>query len=227
MKKIIFPILVLLWSLVGCIGDDIIDDEVDPTVRISNPIDTIQINTTYQFTASFFNNVGKEEAISLNWTTSDESIISITNDGLATANANGTTTISVEGTAPTGESVLEERMVSVGGTTVVASSARTGTLETTSSYLLEGSFELKDDNGTLILSLEDDYKASTALPGLFVYLTNNPNTTSGAFEIGAVTNFNGAHAYELPNSVGLMDYQYVLYFCKPFNVKVGDGEFDN
>ena len=69
----------------------------------------------------------------------------------------------------------------------------------------------------------DDYQASTSLPGLYVYLTNNPATANNAFEIGRVEIFNGAHSYRI-SGVGLNEYDYLLYWCKPFSVKVGDGE---
>ncbi|HFC00296.1 MAG TPA: hypothetical protein ENJ53_05780, partial [Phaeodactylibacter sp.] len=78
MKKTLYliPILGILF-LGGCIGNDIIDDRVDPVVRITNPVDTIEVNTSYQFEASFFNNVGKQEMNNLTWKSSDENTISI------------------------------------------------------------------------------------------------------------------------------------------------------
>ena len=223
----IFSLLIILLGLNSCIGDDIIEDRVDPVVRIMNPIDAIEINTDYQFEVSYLNNVGSEVANTITWSSSDENIVSITSTGLATANDLGNVIITAEATTETGAVVKDERMLIVGNSTVVSSSDRTGSLQTTSSYALKGDFTLNEINGTLTLSFADNYEASTALPGLYVYLTNNPNTTSGAFEIGKVEAFSGAHIYELPNSVGVMDYSHVLYFCKPFNVKVGDGEFDN
>ncbi len=100
---------------------------------------------------------------------------------------------------------------------------RSGVIQTTSSYVMEGDFEIRIEAGQLLIDIADNYWASFALPGLYVYLTNNPNTTANALEIGAVEVFNGVHQY-LVNDVGLNDYNYLLYFCKPFNVKVGDGE---
>jgi len=227
MKENVFVILAfIILAFSSCVGDDIIDDKVDPVVRISNAIDTIKNGTSYQFDASFFNQVGKEEMINLNWSSSDEDIISITPEGLANALQAGNSLVSVDGLAPSGESVSAEVLVAVGEETVVSITERTGSLQTTSSYALTGDFVLKEEDGVLKLMFADNYSASTALPGLFVYLTNNPSTTSGAYEIGAVTDFNGAHTYELPSSIKLMDYEYVLYFCKPFNVKVGDGQFN-
>ena len=223
----LITIVLLLFGLGGCIGDDIIDDMVEPVVRIMNPIDTIEINTNYQFEATYFNNVGQEVNNTVSWSSSNENIISVTSAGLATANELGNAILTAEATSEAGVIIQEERMLIVGNSTVVASSDRTGSLQTTSSYALKGDFTLEEDNGILKLSFADNYEASTALPGLYVYLTNNPNTTSGAFEIGKVEEFSGAHTYELPSTVDVMDYEYVLYFCKPFNVKVGDGQFGN
>jgi len=100
---------------------------------------------------------------------------------------------------------------------------RIGTIRTTSSYKLEGDFTLKEEDGKLIIDIADNYEASDALPGLYIYLTNNPNTNTGAVEIGAVDIFKGAHTYEV-TGVNINDFDYLLYFCKPFGVKVGDGE---
>ena len=99
-----------------------------------------------------------------------------------------------------------------------------GTIATTSSYALKGSFVLEETEDGLTLSIAEDYVASTALPGLYIYLSNNPNTTSGAYEIGAVKVFKGSHSYLLPSSIKLMDYKYILYWCKPFNVPVGEAK---
>ncbi len=227
MSKNVFAILIFgIIVLNGCIGDDIIEDRIDPVVRISNAIDTLKDGTSYQFEASFFDQVGMQTMIDLTWNSSDENIISISETGLANALQIGNTLITVDGLAPSGEEVSEELLVEVGEETIVSVSERTGTLQTTSSYELKGDFVLKEEGGVLKLTFADNYQASTALPGLYIYLTNNPSTNSGAFEIGAVTEFDGAHSYDLPSTMDLMDYEYVLYFCKPFNVKVGDGQFN-
>ena len=105
------------------------------------------------------------------------------------------------------------------------SEERSGAIRTTSSYLLEGSFTLRQDGNDIVLEFADNYRASTSLPGLYVYLTNNPSTSNNAFEIGRVETFEGAHSYRI-SGVGLNDYDYLLYWCKPFSVKVGDGEME-
>jgi len=118
-------------------------------------------------------------------------------------------------------------MTVVGSETVVTNLTRTGSLKTTTFYDLAGSFVMEKVGTDLILSFNDDYIASSNLPGLYVYLTNNPATTNGALEIGKVQVFNGAHEYVIPGDIPLEEYGHLLYFCKPFTVKVGDGTFDN
>ena len=106
---------------------------------------------------------------------------------------------------------------------VTAPQSYQGSIRTTSSYKLTGSYEYGlNDAGQLVLDIAGNYEASTALPGLYVYLSNNPNSTSGSYEIAEVNVFNGAHSYTLPSSIDISDYKYILYWCKPFNVKVGD-----
>lgn len=211
----------------ACIGDDLVFDEVEPEIRIMNPIDTMEINTTYQFEVVYLNNVGVEGSLtSYQWESSAEDIISIDPNGLATAIKAGTAVISVNGQDPSGKQLRDEKPVVVGNSTVVSTNMRTGSLRTTSSYLLKGDFSLERITGGVKLSLKENYEASTALPGLYVYLTNNPNTIDNALEIGAVKVFKGAHSYDLQD-VDLNQYSHVLYFCKPFRVKVGDGAFDN
>ena len=122
--------------------------------------------------------------------------------------------------------VSDTTQVTVADTTVVGGDdQKAGSIRTTSSYLLEGDFTITQSEGNLVIQFASNYKASRSLPGLYVYLSNNPNSTSDAKEIGAVTVFEGVHSYTVPG-IGLEDYTYLLYYCKPFRVKVGDGKIE-
>jgi hypothetical protein len=183
--------------------------------------------TGHQFEVNYFNYVGKEiNNPDVSWSSSDESILSITEYGFATVLEFGTATVT--GTLTTPEenlTITSKDDVEVSTVTLTESVEFAGTIVTTSSYQLEGSYVLKvQDNGVLRLSLGDDYKASTSLPGLYIYLGNNPNSIADTYEIGAVTVFQGAYFYDLPESIGLYDNSYILYWCKPFGVKVGEGK---
>lgn len=224
MQKCAFFICLLLS---GCIGDDIILDRVNTQLRLVNPIDTLGLGESYQFELVYFNNVGAEAMPpAVSWSSSSPEVISIDDRGLARALAMGRSSLRAEVISDEGETAAASLDLVVGTNTVSTSVDRSGSLRTTSSYLLTGDFTLSETADGVLLSFAENYSASTALPGLYVYLTNNPNTIDNALEIGRVEVFTGEHQYELKN-VGLNDFSHVLYFCKPFRVKVGDGAFEN
>ena len=224
----IFWLCSCLCAFSSCIGDDVIFDTVEESIRITTMLDTLGVGDQVQFEAIYTNNIGQEEPADILWESSDPEIFSVDQNGLITGLAEGPALLMAivmsanKLVADTASFVVAENTV------ISAPTTRTGALKTTSSYILEGNFELAIDEEDLVLSLDGGYRASSSLPGLYIYLTNNPASTNGAYEIGAVDVFSGAHAYRIPQSeVGLNQYTHVLYFCKPFNVKVGDGKFDN
>ena len=213
---------VLLCCLSSCIKDDIVEDTVEPELRITTNVDSIALDSSFLFQAMYLDNVGNTATVPLQWSSTAPSVIAIDPEsGLAQAQALGSAMIEVS-YDDGGNQLRDVIEVGVGMNTVVTPSMRSGTVTTTSSYALSGDFTLSADGSDLLLEFGSDYQASSALPGLFIYLSNNRNTTANALEIAAVQTFSGAHSYTIPN-VGIFDYDYVLYFCKPFNVKVGDG----
>ena len=202
-------------------------DRVDETLRITSQASSIAAGETFQFEARFTNNIGVTEEGRVVWQSSNEDVLTINQSGLATAIAGGITTITAEATLEDGSVLTQEMQVEVSMVTVEveAPTSRSGVIRTTTFYDLEGDFTITEDDNTLTIEIAENYVASSDLPGLYIYLTNNPNSISDALEIGEVTIFSGAHTYEVEN-VGLMDYDFILYFCKPFRVKVGDGEIE-
>jgi len=220
--KFIGYLVFFIFVLQGCIKDDFVNDTVDPVLRITANIDTLALGNTFQFEEIYLNNIGLEEQITVMWSSSDEAVISISNDGLATALELGSSIISIEYDDGTGLVLSDELLVHVGENTSISTQTFVGSIATTSSYLLEGDFTFSEAGSGVLLEFASNYQASTALPGLYIYLSNNRNSIANAFEIGAVETFNGAHSYDVSN-IGINDYSYIVYFCKPFNVKVGDG----
>ena len=223
----LFLPLASIVALSGCIGTDIVDDAVDPELRIRATLDTLGFGESLQLEAMYLNRVGREEAVEFVWESSAPEVIDVTTEGLATAVSGGRATLTASYVAD-GIDVSDAIDLVAAEETVVVQEprSRSGQINTTSSYVLTGGMTLTEqEGGGLLVEIADDYRASTALPGLYVYLTNNPRTTNGALEIGPVEVFSGAHSYAIPD-VAIEDYSHLLYFCKPFNVKVGDGEFE-
>ena len=186
----------ILTQFVSCISDDFIDDFRDPEIRITSSIDTLEVNTSFQLNFMYLNTIGMQEQVPAVWSSSDESIASVSASGLLTANEIGTVTITVS--YDDGTEVLSDQLeVNVGTSTVTSFEELAGSIVTTSSYKLEGDFILAENADGLNLSFGSDYCASAALPGLYIYLSNNKNSISGAFEIGEVSVFSGAHDLSL------------------------------
>ncbi len=195
-----------------------------PTITITNGISQITAETNYQLELAFQDAMGNlADVPNSNWTSSNEALLQVDETGTLQAIAAGTVTLTVS-VQVSNTIISAQSVINVIAPVVAMVTSYSGEVVSKSSYTLEGGFTLASGNDGLILSLDESYKASTALPGLYVYLSNNANTTAGAYEIGAVTVFNGAHSYNLPNSIELMDYKYILYWCKPFNVKVGEAK---
>lgn len=221
--KFLFAISAFIF-LQACIGDDFIDDNIDPVLRITNAVDTIAIGTTYQLEHIYLNNIGREENINTQWTSSDESVLEVNATGLVTASSIGTATITIS-SVDLDQILVQSIEITISDSAPTGTSLQMseGTIIASSFYTLEGSFSYTQTEEGIDIIFAEDYKASTALPGLYVYLSNNQNSIADAYEIGKVNVFNGAHTYEIED-VGFSDYQFLVYYCKPFNVKVGDGE---
>ncbi len=58
-----------------------------------------------------------------------------------------------------------------------------GQIRTTSSYTLKGNFRYEYNGTQIILTLDETYRASSSLPGLYLYLTNNPNSPEDGYEV--------------------------------------------
>jgi hypothetical protein len=227
MKKAML-IAVCILPLFSCVKTDFINDRVDPKIFVSNPLLELKKNgEAHQFEVNYFNYVGKEiENPNVSWSSSDAAVLAITEDRLATGIEFGTAIVTATLTTPEETlTITNKDVVTVSTATLTESIEFIGTVVTTSNYELGGSYVLETlDNGVLRLSLGDDYVASTSLPGLYIYLGNNPSSIADAYEIGPVTVFQGAHYYDLPASISIYDYSYILYWCKPFGVKVGEGQ---
>lgn len=230
MKNIsILFITLLAFTFYNCIGEDIINDEIDPELRILNPIQSIAVSETHQYNARYFNNIGQEEEATVTWSVLNESIASVTSNGLLTGITEGQTIVNATVTSSNGTVTETNTSVTITMDTVTQEPiVKTGVIATTSSYTLTGDFTIGEVENTdnLLLSVQSNYQASTNLPGLYLYLTNNPNSINGALSLGPVTVFNGAHTYAIDN-VGINDYTYLLYWCEPFGVKVGIGTIND
>lgn len=217
--KQIYILTITILSLSGCIGTDIVEDFVEAKIIIDNPISSLKVDSTYQFEAIYINNVGSQEAADFQWSSSDEDILEISVDGLALGIMEGNAQVTAKAN---GISEMLDLMVT--DTTILILDGRIAELKTVSSYPLTGNAILKKAGGKTILEFDATFNTTSALPGLYVYLTNNVSTINSALEVAKVKAFTGAQSYEISKDISLSEYDYVLFYCKPFLVPVGNGE---
>lgn len=229
MSRVLLFLSVLSVLVVSsCIKDDFVEDFVQPQIRISSVIDTLGVDSIFTVNATFFNNVGANEEVNFDWTSSDESIITVSNEGVARGVSEGDAMITASYLDPaTNEEIASTVNFTVGKAILPPPmmdplQVKEGIIETTTFYALTGDFTFSEtEDGGIDIDIASNYRADTRLPGLYIYLSNNKNSIANAREISEVTTFNGAHSYNVPN-VGFDDYSFIVYFCKPFNVKVGE-----
>ena len=219
--KLIYLKYLFLLFLVSCIGTDIVEQELVPArVAITARAESIKVGESYQFQAQYFDDLGNIVDTDITWASTDPSIISIDDMGLATANSEGDVTISAMANG-----VSDMVLVSAGENTSVVQTERSGNFEGNRSYVVTGSFTLSQESGELQLTFSEDFSTSNG-PGLYVYLTNSESSTSGGIELGALQSNTGAQTYNIDEDIQLGTYDYVLIYCKPFGVAFGIGKFD-
>jgi hypothetical protein len=228
MSRVTFLFIGLLL-LQSCIGEDVLEDLVEERLVVINPVASLNPNENYQLSIRFFNNVGAEEFIPVNYNSSDEAVATINSVGLINTLQEGQTTISAQVLTPEGIELTESFLLTItnGQIEDTGPTEGFGTIRTTSSYILEGGFLIRElpETGSVRIEVDETYRADTDLPGLYVYLTNNPSSPANALEIGPVEIFSGSHQYTISDT-RLKDYNYLLYWCKPFEVKVGDAQIE-
>jgi hypothetical protein len=208
---------------------EFVDDAVPEEIRITRAIDSIGIDSTFRFEAAYFDNGGnRDNSRNIWWTSSDTSVAEIDSaSGIAVGKSIGNTSISAHVLDNSNNSLMVSEMLFVGQQGMVSRTEKQGTIFTTSSYALRGTYTFIQEDDEFTIEVNSDYFATDALPGLYIYLSNNLNSLNGSYEIGPVTVFEGAHSYNLGSEININDYQYILYYCKPFNVEVGEGRPNN
>ncbi len=229
MGRLIVGFLVAGLVLSNCIGTDIVEDFVEARVTVANKIEVMLVNDQYQLEGLYFDNTGARQSADFNWNSSDPAVLQIDESGLVTALMPGTSTVTAsvnEAMESFAVEVLDPAVVDEDSVRVIQAMEgdRTAELRTVSSYQLEGTAILRNQDG-LRLILTEDFETSEALPGLYIYLTNNTASVANAQELGEVTAASGQQEYEIPQGIRINDFSHVLFYCKPFRVAVGEGEF--
>ena len=98
----------------SCGGIDLIDDYVPPVLRITTPLTQLTLGNTFQFEASYFNNVGELITNSpIEWESANTAILTVDTNGIVTPNATGQVQIIAKITTENGSILQDELTLSV------------------------------------------------------------------------------------------------------------------
>ena len=88
--------LILLFVLFSCTGEDLINDRVDPELRVLRSVNEIFLGQTAQLSVRYFNIVGAGvENPNLKWESSDTSILVVNADGTIEPKSTGDVSVTV------------------------------------------------------------------------------------------------------------------------------------
>jgi hypothetical protein len=209
----------ILW---GCIGTDIVEDVIVPErVSIGDAVNRLRVGDSFMFSAEYFDDIGQPTSAPIVWSSTNSAVVSITPQGLATANIAGTVFIKAQFA-----SASDSIEVEAGNVTSLVTRERNGTFQGLNNYTVNGGFSLAVVGDDLELTFNDEFQASNG-PGLFVYLTNNPSSVAGGIEVSALVRNSGRQRYIITGATQLNTYDFVLIYCKPFGVPFGRGTFNN
>ncbi|MEL6629227.1 MAG: DM13 domain-containing protein, partial [Bacteroidota bacterium] len=103
---------------------------------------------------------------------------------------------------------------------------RTAQLED-ANYAIDGQAHLRAfDDGSLSMVLSDNFNTPVG-PDVRVYL-NNSISLSGAVQIANLSDlnhFSGGLTVDVPDGIGINDYDFLVFYCVSFNLLWATGDF--
>lgn len=196
------------------------DNAAVATVEVLNAPATLTVGQTASLQARVRNASGAEiSGKTIVWNSSAPGILSVSAGGVLAALDAGTAQITASADGVSSLPVAVQALP-VGGL------SRSGTFSGNAGYTVKGTATLRLVGNKLELDLGSDFMASNG-PGLFVYLatmaSGGLNSQNGR-SLGALQSTSGMQSYSIPNGVDLNDYDYVVIYCMPFNVRFGTAQ---
>ena len=179
--------------------------EISPTVREFNLGEEVLLQATAR---NVLGEVLSTEAAS--WESAAPEIVSLNQEGRATALAYGSTSVKarIEGILSSAAEMQVVRRGQFGNGSV-------------------GTATLKIENGVLRLQTSSNFVSSSGAPDLRIYLGNEGSNVNGALELATLQQRTGGQVWNVPASVSITQYRYVLIWCKQFGGLYGVADLGN
>lgn len=199
--------------LVAVVEDPAKAAKVEITTNISG---SVAPGETRALQARVLNGLGQVlNDAPIGWQSSNTNVATVDQAGNLTALAVGT----VQVVAKSGALQSTPLAIDV----AVPTQSKSGTFGSSGGYTVSGTANLFQNGNNLELSFSDNFMASNG-PMLGVFLAKNASGTlsaSNSLKVANLKSNSGAQSYQVPSGVGISDYNYVVVYCIPFNVRFG------
>ncbi|NRS87599.1 hypothetical protein HNQ02_000506 [Flavobacterium sp. 7E] len=229
-----FWILSLFLGLSSCISEDIVNDEIDESIRINTNFSNFAVGQSLVLDALFFDSQGIKQTVDFSLKSNNTAVITVDNttkkiNAISKGDAEIVISTFYEGKSI--ETIIAVTVIENSVTPTPVANVKIGSITKTSSYASAGDFEITEIPGGIRIKFASNYRADQSLPGFAMYLTNNPNVINGALKIDSQgdadgVTYNGAFTLDVMG-VGINDYGYLTHWCEPFKIKVGEAIIKN
>lgn len=219
------------WAIATVPGG-LSDSTLVTVVQSDNEVAKVVITTsqtvlvkgaTLQLSATTFNGNNQEiTGQTVTWTSSNSAILSVNADGLATALSAGTASVTAS-VAGVSSLPVTIQVTPIGGL------SRSGTFSGNMGYSVSGAATLQQTGSTLKLIFGSNFQASNG-PMLGVYLAKTASgglNAQNSLKLANLIQNSGAQEYAVPAGVAITDYNFVVIYCIPFNVRFGTAQLSN
>ena len=195
------------------------EENIPEQITIIDFKPVLNVEETYTLVAQFFDTSGVlSTTTTIHWSSTNEAVVSIDQNGVATAKSVGMATIKASAGLQPVESEME--------VTVIQPSERQVNLQGNGGYNISGTGVLrKNSEGNLILELKGVVVSG---PGPYFYLSNHSKNINNGINLGKSSN--GDFEFDItsidPNAT-INSYDYLVVWCKPYGITLGFGQFDN
>ena len=191
-------------------------------IEISGAPASLNTGASVQLQARAYNMNNQElNGQAFTWASSNSAILSVDANGKITGGSSGTAAITAAA-AGIQSLPVNIQVLPAGGLT------RSGQFSGNSGYTVSGTATLQQSGNDLTLALGSNFVSGNG-PMLGVYLAKTASgglNSQNSVKLDNLKSNTGMQTYPVPAGVGLQDYDYVLIYCIPFNVRFGTAKLE-
>ncbi len=211
-------------NLIDSVLLTVIEDDNNAVARVTiqNAPSYLTIGSSVQLQAKVYNAANQElNGQQVSWSGSNAGVFQVSASGVVTGLSAGAGAVTAS-SAGISSLPVTIQVQPAGGL------ARSGQFSGNSGYSVSGTATLQQDGDNLALTLGSDFSSGNG-PMLGVFLAKTAAgglSSQNSLKLGDLQKNTGMQVYSVPAGVKLNDYDYVVIYCIPFNVRFGTAKLN-